>query len=102
MEVDGMVPWQTTFLWKQEVFHFHVMCSECNLNPEIENHQRHSGMPNEGEHVWSQLAFVRDLSMATCRWQSHRCLWCLGTWIKSLHRIYMHTSNQLIMGGKLI
>ena len=30
MEVDGMTPWKMTFLYKQKVFHFHVMCSsEC-------------------------------------------------------------------------
>ena len=28
MEVDGMVPWKTTFLYQQGVFHFHVMCSQ--------------------------------------------------------------------------
>ena len=29
MEVDGMVPWKTTFLYEQGTFHFHVSESEC-------------------------------------------------------------------------
>ena len=29
MEVDGMGPWKTTFLYKQVVLHFHVSELEC-------------------------------------------------------------------------
>ena len=27
-----MVPWKTTFLWEQRVFHFHVSESDCILD----------------------------------------------------------------------
>ena len=46
MEVDGMVPWKTTFFYEQGVLHFHVSESGCRSWDHISRQTGGTGAPS--------------------------------------------------------
>ena len=56
-----MVPWKTTFLYKQRVFHFYVSESECTFRTKKKNPQSKLAF-----HPWFQECMHRLASQKSC------------------------------------